>query len=165
MKRNQNWEQLENTIIKHDYCSGCGVCAGVCPVQALQMRCNDTGEYRPRLIDKDTCTECGLCARVCPFFDGNPDENIISKNLFADTREIKYSTETGYYLNSFIGHVADDRHRMASASGGIVTWLLEKLLSEKAVDYALCVSPNDAPDNMFTYKVCKTIEDIRSCSS
>ena len=42
-------------------CTGCGVCAHECPVEAIE-------ESRNRLyvIDPQTCTECGICEEVCP---------------------------------------------------------------------------------------------------
>ena len=42
-------------------CTGCGVCAADCPVEAIQ-------ESAPRryVIDAQTCTECAVCEDVCP---------------------------------------------------------------------------------------------------
>ncbi len=41
-------------------CSGCGDCAAICPVQAVQM---DDGVP---IVDRDWCIGCGVCATVCP---------------------------------------------------------------------------------------------------
>jgi len=162
MKSMAKWEQIANSILKHDYCCGCGVCAGICPVDALQMSFNEYGEYRPKLIKE--CSECGLCVKVCPFIDGNPNEDEISRTLFAGTPDIKHTVETGFYLDTYVGFAAEPKTRVNSASGGMVTCLLEKLFSEKAVDYVLCVAPNDDPHKLFKYKVCSSTEEIRGCS-
>jgi len=41
-------------------CSGCGECATICPVEAVQMK-----DGVP-IIDQDWCIGCGVCATVCP---------------------------------------------------------------------------------------------------
>ena len=48
-----------------DYCCGCGACAAVCPVSAIQMEVSDEGFWRCR-VDHNCCIHCGRCAAVCP---------------------------------------------------------------------------------------------------
>lgn len=43
------------------YCNQCGVCADVCPVQAISER--DGGYYE---IDEDECIGCWTCVQECP---------------------------------------------------------------------------------------------------
>ena len=45
--------------IDKNLCSACGLCADVCPVEAISQ----IGEYR---INPDICTECGICQEDCP---------------------------------------------------------------------------------------------------
>lgn len=156
------WKKIESFNLKYDYCCGCGVCAGICTQGTLQMRFNEYGEYRPYLTGK--CTDCGLCAKVCPFIDGNPNENELARKLYSEITGIKHSATSGYCLDAFVGHVADISARINSASGGMATWLLETLLLENSVDYVLCVVPNDDSEQMFRYKVCKTVEEVRDGS-
>jgi formate hydrogenlyase subunit 6/NADH:ubiquinone oxidoreductase subunit I len=45
--------------INRELCSSCGLCADVCPVEAISQ----VGEYR---IDPEKCVSCGLCQESCP---------------------------------------------------------------------------------------------------
>ena len=47
-------------IFETKNCSGCGLCAGICPVNCLRIY-NGFGK-----IDEDKCIRCGLCYFVCP---------------------------------------------------------------------------------------------------
>jgi ferredoxin len=43
-----------------DECTGCGECAAICPVEAVQM-----SDDLP-VVDREWCIGCGVCATVCP---------------------------------------------------------------------------------------------------
>jgi len=44
-----------------DYCTQCGVCAEVCPVDAIEE--TDDGYYE---VDEETCISCMVCVEECP---------------------------------------------------------------------------------------------------
>lgn len=44
------------------WCKACGLCAGLCPRQALDL----DGEGKPLLARPEQCTVCGLCELRCP---------------------------------------------------------------------------------------------------
>lgn len=51
-----------------EYCKGCGLCVGVCPVEALETsdQLSDLGVYPPRQKGDVQCTGCLGCALICP---------------------------------------------------------------------------------------------------
>lgn len=46
-------------------CTGCGVCANICPRDAIEMIPDEKGFAYPEVIT-DKCIKCGLCQEVCP---------------------------------------------------------------------------------------------------
>lgn len=58
-------QYLKNVVtLEYDpgKCTGCGMCAIVCPHAAFVME-----GKKARLTDKNLCMECGACMRNCPF--------------------------------------------------------------------------------------------------
>lgn len=47
--------------LDREACSGCGLCAEVCPHQVFLLR----GE-KAEIVDRDQCMECGACRTNCP---------------------------------------------------------------------------------------------------
>lgn len=152
------WKEITHFIQKYDYCCGCGVCAGICPCDALEMRFNDYGEYRPYLSGK--CTDCGLCSKVCPFIDGNPDEDELGKMIFAEVPDTSHTSETGYFLDNFVGHVADPEHRWQGASGGMASWFLKTLIKNNIVDHVICVLPHPDSEQLFKFEIISQADEI-----
>ena len=56
-------------------CTSCQMCAAVCAQDAIMIRLNGDGFYRPYL-DASKCVDCGLCVKVCYKFD--PDVKVTS---------------------------------------------------------------------------------------
>lgn len=51
----------------HGECIVCGMCAEMCPVQAISGQDDPDSIDRYRyVIDEDACVECGECAEICP---------------------------------------------------------------------------------------------------
>lgn len=56
---------LKNVVtlqLNNDKCTGCGMCANVCPHGVFQMV-----NGKAQVKHKDRCIECGACAKNCAF--------------------------------------------------------------------------------------------------
>ncbi|MBN2329055.1 MAG: 4Fe-4S binding protein [Candidatus Omnitrophica bacterium] len=51
----------------NDECILCGMCADICPVNAIlgEETTQSIDQYR-YVIDQDACVQCGECAEICP---------------------------------------------------------------------------------------------------
>ncbi len=126
---------LRTEVVDQGLCSRCGLCGGVCPVQAITM---DEDGY-PRLTGR--CTECGFCTGCCP--GGEVDFPALSKKVF--NAEYDPSSELGRVDRLFVGHAADEGVRKLGTSGGVVTALLLYMLKQGEIDGAVVVGMD--PDN------------------
>lgn len=51
--------------LDRDACTGCGLCAVVCPHGVMAVNGNGVGK-KAQIVDLDGCMECGACANNCP---------------------------------------------------------------------------------------------------
>jgi heterodisulfide reductase subunit A len=62
--------------VDEDKCTSCGICARVCPYNAITV---DEKNKRPAVVIEAACAGCGTCAAECPF-------DAIEMNHFTDTQ-------------------------------------------------------------------------------
>jgi coenzyme F420 hydrogenase subunit beta len=113
-------------------CMGCGICAGICPQNALEMILDEgLGVYMPDSIE-DKCNECGLCRKVCPGYSTDLESACLQ--LWG---VIPRNKRLGHYQTAVSSYSLDSTIRYNASSGGMVTALLTYMLEKKLITGAL----------------------------
>ena len=89
-------------------CTGCGICAAVCGKNAISIKLNNQGFYKP-IIDDDKCIECGLCKKSCYKYDKKLVKTDIVEKSYAATNR-------------------DKAQLFRSSSGGVSRLLMEECI-------------------------------------
>lgn len=128
-------------------CTSCGVCRGICPRDAIRWEKKD-GLYLPA-VDTEACVSCGLCAAGCPGL-GHSFER----------KDTAIATITGNLLACYNAWSRDVHLRHISASGGVVSTVVQVLLSEGRYDSVFCLDTYDYRNQLTTKRY--TAEDYLS---
>ena len=154
-------KQVVSEIVNHDLCIGCGICAGVCPSNILEMGWRLNGDLAPS-IDGECPPSCSACLQVCPFTDESSTEDEISELNFGNIANAYKDEEAGYFLKGYAGYSLTPNHRENGASGGMMTWFLENLLSKGHIDSIVNVRQSNTDKKLFEYNISDDVDSIRS---
>lgn len=151
--------RLQN-IIAEDYCIGCGLCAPISK-GTLEIKINEYGFYRPygefEHLDLEAAAQI---LKVCPFSDDGDHEDEIASSLF---KNLDHDSKIGHYREILASCVTDENQRFRASSGGIVTWLLNRLMDQGQIDGVLHVADEEASNmstRYFRYKISRSREEI-----
>jgi len=137
-------------IFDTNNCSGCGLCAGICPVNSINVY-NGFGK-----IEEDKCIKCGICYYSCP----RTYLPVKLLNLPQKTdSEITFSSKIGQYLEIYSARTKIKEISEICQDGGITSTCLHFLLDTKQIDFALGAKMSNTlwrPEPMLI----KTKEDI-----
>ena len=101
-------------IIKNNNCTGCFACYNVCPVNAIEMKYDNEGFYKPLI--SSNCIECGKCIKTCPVIE-NKNSNKV--------------------LETYAAWSNDEEILLNSSSGGIFSELAFEILNEDGIVYGV----------------------------
>ncbi|MFX1276107.1 MAG: Coenzyme F420 hydrogenase/dehydrogenase, beta subunit C-terminal domain [Promethearchaeota archaeon] len=123
-------------IFDSKICSGCGLCAGICPVNCIEIN-NGFGK-----IDDDKCIRCGLCYFICP-------RSFLPTRVLRMTQdsisEIKDYGNFGPFIKAFCARTKVKEIAEECQDGGISSTCLYHLLDSKRIDFALGATMSKDP--------------------
>lgn len=99
-------------------CTGCGLCASICPRGCITMKESETGFLIPE-IDTERCTGCGVCRKLCAKQETTP---------FTNQRSQCYE---------FV--ITDTQKRFSASSGGFCTELARQIILKGGVVFGVAL--------------------------
>ena len=115
-------------IIASKVCTGCSLCASVCPKQCISMSSDVEGFPIP-VIDTKTCIDCGICYKKCPS---------------------SISSIKKYPPQKYMAAILDDKYDLLNSSSGGVFIALAKYILSKNGYVCGCIFD----DNMIARHIC-----------
>lgn len=129
-------------IVNNKLCVGCGLC--ISESKNSKMILNDEGFLVPDITKEFN----DVAIKLCPF---NPypekeveDEDILAA-LFLDTINMKREFTLGYFFGGYIGNAK--AFRLTSSSGGLGTYVFQKILDKGIVDHLFIVQAYEGAYN------------------
>lgn len=147
-------------VVKAGFCSGCGLCAGLCPSAALEMGLGPDRDIVP--IQKGKCSECGLCLEVCPFSGEGPGIDDTAEGMFGDVPGIFLDPVSGFHRSLWEGYASRGEFRKRGASGGMASWFLTRILEAGLADAVLSAGPDESRPGFWTFIKVKDPGDVGS---
>lgn len=118
-------------------CTGCQLCSAVCPFDAIEIRLDKEGFYKPHINEK--CVQCTKCIDVCYKFD-----NKIERSRYEDLKTYSAKTKDKILLKE-------------STSGGIATHIAEYAIEN---DFYVGGVIYNYEKDIAEYKIVKTKDEL-----
>ena len=107
-------ERAAINIIGYKNCTGCFGCYNVCHLNAIEMKYDEEGFYKPYILSN--CVDCGLCGKICPVIKIENDNK---------------------YEKAYAAWSKNEEIILNSSSGGIFSELAIEILNEKGIVYGV----------------------------
>ena len=108
--------------LEKESCTGCGVCATVCPKNCIEMQPDETGFAYPD-VNSEICVNCEICNKKCHAQHIEENDSPIPE--------------------VYVGYCEDREIRKSSSSGGVFTLIAQTVLSAGGVVYGVKADENN----------------------
>ena len=142
-------ETVPNYFVSGDpfTCYGCSACRDLCPVQAIEMKQDEEGFFRPA-VNEEKCIHCGLCEKSCIWGKNGGEPAGERHGYYAFARD----PET--HVKSSSGGIATVLGKHFIEQGGCVTGVRWASAAEAVYDIA------DSPEGLEAFRYSKYIEPL-----
>jgi len=158
-------QRLFETVVEGGYCVGCGACAAV-EDAPITVELDGYGRYMARLDPRaDGAGPRFAVDAVCPFGDAASNEDDLGAERFEGIGPSKPERDdrVGFFRAIWAGWVAEEDFRSRGSSGGMATWILERLLRSGRIDAVLHVRANEGREGpLFSFAISETVDATRS---
>ena len=106
-----------DTVVTWGLCSGCGVCAGLCPTGVLKMTTLQNGDLAAT-VSGQCRKKCQVCLNVCPFASSYHDPRSENVELFGNNpkKGFIFNENIGWHLRSVVGYSLVDKPMLSMIS-------------------------------------------------
>ncbi len=142
-------EELQNRVIKEDFCTYCGACTGMCPYFV---------PYRGNIVARDKCSlDQGRCRAFCPRIAVDIED--LHRSMFGVSYQ---DNDIGLVKDIFMARAVDPEIASSGQYGGVVTALGCMVLDEHTVD---AVVTTDSADRFLPFgRLASTRADLIGCA-
>ncbi|WP_181885037.1 Coenzyme F420 hydrogenase/dehydrogenase, beta subunit C-terminal domain [Pontibacter diazotrophicus] len=145
-------------VIENDYCIGCGICA-FHNKNAFSVQLDKYGMLKANMSENEISDEkLTEASELCPFSDYIQNEDSISEKIFKNVEN--KDPYLGKYIQNYVGYVKEGDYRKKGSSGGMGKWLLNQLLINDEIDYAIQVVNEKVKGKLYTYQVFTKNDDM-----
>jgi coenzyme F420 hydrogenase subunit beta len=126
---------LKRNILENGFCTGCGACQAICPVDALQVK----DDKVRRLYDcSGNLDLCPICNEVCPH-----SQALLLRSAEAVSDAPVRSEAVGYLRKILLAQASDPSIRERGADGAVVSGLLTYGLNSRTFDSTVVTGTED----------------------
>lgn len=152
------------TVVGVKSCYGCGMCAAVCPTDAVKMSLSNRGFYVPK-INKHKCIKCGMCSKVCINYKqtenrGNEQKELEGAAVWLKDKEMLRKSSSGGAIMAIAQMLVDKGYMLCGVKYNSQRLRAEHFCAESLEDFMPAVGSKYLQS--LTYPAFKQAVDLKS---